>query len=329
METLVLTRDGLQIADTPIPPLMPGDVRIEVRSVGVGERDIAIWNGEVEVKHPIVLGYEFTGVVHESSVHDFPVGQMVTADIDIGCQRCWYCRNKQPQHCNNKKTLGLTRDGALAEYVTVPADLVYPLPSEIDRISATFVQPLASAVNIVESAKLNDNEPVLVIGSGEMGLLVAQVFDAYGADVYLAGDNRWRLGVARQLGMTNTLNWSDKDWMKKVFDNTSGVGPKIVIETKGENETIDMALKMIRNGGDMVLTQMPLDEGIISTSTIVEKGIKVFGNKSTNFPEAIDMLEKRRIEVKRLVNKEFKLEEGTRAFEHASEPSVTKVIINI
>jgi threonine dehydrogenase-like Zn-dependent dehydrogenase len=184
-------------------------------------------------------------------------------------------------------------------------------------------------LNIIRNVEIKENEPVLVVGCGEGGLLAAQAFEAHGADVYLAGNNRWNLGVARQLGMTNTLNWGESGWTKKLMDNTAGVGPGIVIETKGEKEGIRKSLEVLRNGGDLVLTQLPVNEDSIALAEIIKKGIRIIGNNRTNFPDAIDMLAKKRIEVKRLVNKEFKLEEGNKAFELAAEESTTKVLINI
>ncbi|MHA2119493.1 MAG: alcohol dehydrogenase catalytic domain-containing protein, partial [Candidatus Thorarchaeota archaeon] len=98
MQSLVLTRDGLQLADTPRPPLMPGTVRIEVRSVGVCATDIAIWKGDYEVNLPLVLGHEIAGVIHESSVPDLRPGTAVTTEVDVPCGKCWYCRHSQPAH---------------------------------------------------------------------------------------------------------------------------------------------------------------------------------------------------------------------------------------
>ena len=162
MQSLVLTADGLQLADTPMPPVMPGNVRIEVRSVGICGTDIAIWKGDYEIELPIVLGHEFAGVVHESSVPEILPGTLVTSDIDISCGRCWYCRTGARHSCANKEVLGLTRDGGLSEYVSVPADLIYPLPMGVDTTDATFVEPLASAIKTHEKAPNTEDEPILI-----------------------------------------------------------------------------------------------------------------------------------------------------------------------
>lgn len=329
MQSLILTADGLQLADTPMPALMPGDVRIEVRSVGICGTDIAIWKGDYEADLPLVLGHEFAGVIHESSDPAIKPGTLVTTGIDISCGRCWYCRSGARHNCADKEVLGLTRDGGLSEYVCVPADIIYPLPFGVDTTDATFAEPLASAIKTHQQAPTEDDEPVLILGSGKLALLIAQVYDAHGADVHIVGRNRWQLGLAKQLGLRHTYDTIDTDWKSAILKITHGVGPRIVIEATGNTDGISMALDVVRNGGIVGLKSMHGCQFPMDPSQIVNKELTLYGASRGPYDEALDMLSKGRIEVKRLISKEFKLEEGTKAFEFASQPTVTKVIINI
>ena len=329
MQSLVLTRDGLQLADTPRPALMPGNVRIEVRSVGICSTDIAIWKGDYEVNLPLVLGHEIAGVIHESSVPDLRQGTAVTTEVDVPCGKCWYCRHNQPARCKEKELLGITTDGGLAEFLSVPAELVHPLPEGIDVSSGIFVEPLAAAIETYEKAPAEHDEPVVIIGCGKTGLLVAQVYDAFGANVVVVDQNRWRLGLVRQLGIQNIVNTSNPDWKRRVLDLTTDVGPRIVIESTSNPEGITMALDLIRDGGIIGLKSIHGEKIRFNPSEIVQREITMFGNFSGPYKKAVDMLNKGRIEVKRLITKEFKLEDGSKAFEFASDPSTTKVVINI
>jgi alcohol dehydrogenase len=329
MQSLVLTADGLQLADTPMPPVMPGDVRIEVRSVGICGTDIAIWKGDFEAELPIVLGHEFAGVIHESSVPEILPGTLVTADIDITCGRCWYCRSGARHNCSNKEVLGMTRDGGLSEYLSVPADIIHPLPIGIDTTDATFVEPLASAIRTHQQAPAKDDEPILILGSGKLALLLAQVYDANGASVHIVGRNRWQLGLAKQLGFQNTYDTIETDWKSEILEITHGVGPRVVIEATGNTDGIAMALDIVRSGGIITLKSMHGCTFPIDSTTIVNNELTIYGSSRGPFDQAIDMLAKGRIEVKKLITKEFKLEDGNKAFEFASQPAVTKVIINI
>ncbi|MFW9786880.1 MAG: zinc-binding dehydrogenase [Candidatus Thorarchaeota archaeon] len=329
MQSLVLTADGLQLADTPIPPLMPGDVRIEIRSVGICGTDLAIWKGDYEAPLPIVLGHEIAGAVHESSVPDIVPGTIVTTELDIACGRCWYCRTGNRHHCADKEVLGITRDGGLSEYISVPAELIHPLPAGVDVVSGTFVEPLASAIKTALVSPAEEGEAVLIIGSGKIALLQAQVYDASGADVYIVGRNRWQLGLARQLGLMSTLDVSNENWKNKILEVTHGVGPRIVVEATGNTDGIGMAFDIVRNGGTINLKSMHGCDFQIDPSSIVSKELTINGASSGPYDKAIEMLQLGRIEVKRLVSKSFSLEEGPKAFEHAAQPSVTKVVINI
>ncbi|MFX0108537.1 MAG: zinc-binding dehydrogenase [Candidatus Hodarchaeota archaeon] len=329
MQSLVLTQDGLKVADTPRPPLMPGEIRVEVRSVGICATDIAIWKGEYSAKLPLVLGHEIAGVIHESSVPDLKSGTPVTTEVDISCTRCWYCRHGRSSLCPDKDILGVTKDGGLTEYISLPAEFVHPLPEGIDMTTGIFVEPVASAIQTVEQAPAEENEPVVVIGCGKLGILIAQVYDAFGANVIVVDKNRWQLGLVKQLGLPNTINTEDPNWKQRVLDLTTDVGPRIVIESTSNIDGLQMALEIVRNGGIIGLKSIHGDTLDFSPANLVDRELTIFGAFAGPFDKAIDLLDKGRIEVKRLVTKEFKLEDGSKAFEFADQPTATKVIINI
>ncbi len=325
---MVLTRDGLQLADTPTPPLMPGNVRIEVRSVGISRTDLRIWKGEVDVDLPLILGHEFAGVIHESSDPEFKVGTPVTAEVDLSCGSCWYCKNKKRHLCVSKKVLGISADGALAEFLCVPSENVHKLPDEIDSVTGTFVEPLAIAIETYTRSTVNPEESVLVIGTGKAGLLMAQVFDAFGAEVYLLGENQWHLGVARQLGLQNIIK-REQNWENKILDSTSGVGPSIVVEATGTNKGLQTALDIVRKDGTIALTGRSEGNFDMDPQYMINRELSIFGTIHGDYDMAIMMLQKGRIEVKRLLSKEFTLEQGPDAFEAALQSEVVKVNINI
>lgn len=329
MQSLVLTQFGLQLADTPIPPIMPGEARVEIRSVGICGTDLAIWKGDFDAELPLILGHEFSGVIHESSVSDLSPGTLVTCEVDLFCGRCWYCQNNLRHLCIAKETLGITVDGALQEYISVPVENIHSLPEGIDAISGTFVEPLASAISTFEKYPIDSGEPVIVIGSGKLGLLLAQVIDAYGADVYVIGKNQLQLNLVKKLGLRNIINTSQEDWKQTVYSVTYGVGPRMVVESTGNPDGLRMALEIVRSGGVIAAKSMHGRPAQIDPTLLVDRELTISGSSRGDFDKAIDMLSKGRIEVRRLVSEQFKLEDGAKAFEYASQPGVNKVIVNI
>ncbi len=329
MQSLVLTQDGLQVADVPSPPVMPGEVRIEVRAVGICGTDIEIWRGDKDVSLPLVLGHEISGVVHKSSVNEIEKGTMVTTEVDLSCGRCWYCKHDLTRMCSKRKTLGIDVDGGLAEYVSVPASLIHPLPEDVSIQNGIFTEPLASAIATVRATGIEAEEPIAIIGSGRLGLLVAQVYDAYGAEVYLVGRNKWQLGLARRLGLRNTLLTSENNWRETIADVTQGAGPRVVVECTGNSFGLQMALEIVRSRGIIALKSLHGKKVGIDTDQVVVNELKIVGSSHGPFDEALDMLQKGRIEVKRLISKEFPLEEGEEAFHYSIKPEATKVIVRI
>ncbi len=329
MRSLVLTQDGLRLGDTPKPSVMPGDVRIDVRAVGICETDLSIWRGELGVKLPLILGHEIAGVIEESSVDEFTPGSLVTTEAHSYCGRCIFCRNDMKPFCTDKRSIGVTTDGGLAEYISVPADIIHIIPPPLDAIAGTFVEPLAAAVQTYVQSPSRAGEIVAVVGSGKLGLLVAQVYDSFGAEVHVLGRNQWQLGLARQLGLTHTVNTTNGQWKKHILDSTSGLGPRIVVEATGNPEGLRMALEIVRPGG-IVAMKSHYDKNIeIDSSLIVERQISLQGSVAGSYNTAIDMLANGRIEVKSLVSKEFTLEQGVEAFEYADKSSVAKVVVRV
>ncbi len=329
MQSLVLTDNGLRIADNPIPPILPGEVRIEIRSVGICSTDLAIWRGEYSVDLPLILGHEIAGVIHESTVPDIEPGTHVTSEVFISCGKCWYCQRGLNHLCNSGDVLGVTVDGGMAEFLSVPAENIHVLPDEIDDVSATFIEPLSSAIRTLELVPAEKDEIVVVMGSGKLGLLLAQVYDAAGAEVYLLGRNKWQLGLAKKIGLRNTINMYEVDWKEEIKSIANDVGPRIVIEATGSIEGIKNAIEIVRSRGVISVKSTHGKLIALNPTDLVRREITIVGSGTGSFKKAIDALAKGRIEVKSLVSKMFSLEEGSEAFEYAMLPQAMKVILNV
>ncbi len=329
MKSLVLTNDGLQLADTVTPSLLPGYVKIEVRSVGISRTDIKIWKGDLEAELPIILGTDITGTITESSDPMLAPGNLVTTDIIISCGTCYYCTHKQRHLCKSRMVLGMTIDGGLAEYITVPAENIHILPEGVDATTGTFVRPLATALTTFRNTPVENDEAVAVIGTGKNGLLISQVYDAFGAEVYLVGKNRWHLGAARKMGLRNTIDSSTTTWKDRILSNTNDIGPRVVIDATGNANGIRTAIDLVRNGGVVVLTDHYGDTIEVDPNECVGRDLRFVASNGYDFKKAIELLAKGRIEVREMLSAKYTLEEGMKAFESAIDAKTVKVNINI
>lgn len=209
MQALVKYASGpgaMQVQDMPEPELIPGHVVIQVRATGICGTDLHIQAGEYPVNPPVILGHEFSGVVSAiaSDVSGVEIGKNVTSIVYFTtCGKCEFCVTGQWNLCSARKSIGSGVNGAFASYVLVPARNVRPLPENIDFIAGAVIEPLACVAHgVYEKSNLKPGDFVLVLGTGAIGLLTAQMAVAAGANVILAGmtANSERMQLSMKLG---------------------------------------------------------------------------------------------------------------------------------
>lgn len=322
-----MTQSGLRIADTEIPPLKPGEVRIAVRHVGISTSDLIMWRGDAEVPLPLVPGHEVAGIVDESTDPSQSAGEFVTVNMDISCGTCYYCRRNLSDMCVRRKRIGIDVDGAMAEYVVVPSENVRRLPERVSSDAAVFAVPLASVIALVSRLAMSDGQKVLVIGANTVGLLAAQVCEARGADVIVASPSIRQIGLARQLGFINTVNTPLSECAETVRGVVGQHGCEIVLESTGTPAGISAALDAVSMRGHVGLVHEDLMKVQISSLPILDKEIHVTAARHGPLEPAIEMINRGRIEVKRLIGSVFPLEKGNEAFEYADRTDSHKVVI--
>src|SRR5437588_10976480 len=189
--------------------LVEGEALIRVLQAGICNTDLEITQGYMNFQG--VPGHEFVGIVEEvldksgiPSAHSL-VGQRVVGEINAACHRsdCFYCQQNMPTHCPNRTTLGIVnRDGAFADYLTLPVENLHPVPDTVSDEEAVFVEPLASNFEILEQTHLKPTESVVILGDGKMGQLAAQVLTLSGCEVSMVGKHEEKLALAAKHGVS-------------------------------------------------------------------------------------------------------------------------------
>ncbi|HBG46455.1 MAG TPA: alcohol dehydrogenase [Deltaproteobacteria bacterium] len=300
----------------PRPVPGPGEALVKVALAGVCSTDLEIAKGYMGFKG--VPGHEFTGTIVECDDERLN-GKRVAGEINLGCGRCEYCRHMLENHCPSRKVLGISgKDGAFAEYLTLPFKNIHPLPDSITDEEAVFTEPLAAAYEILEQVRVDENTRACVLGDGRLGLLVAEVMAATECSLVVIGRHEEKLQLlkAREIPARTS-----PEGLEKQFD--------LVIDCTGSEDGLTAALDLVRPTGTVILKTTLAKRGGADLNRVVIDEITLLGSRCGPFPPALAALEEKRVDVRPLISRVFSLDEGVEAIGHASGKGVLKVLIRM
>lgn len=313
--------------DIPPPKLKETDVLIKVKAVGICGTDLSILQGTYQIPTPRILGHEFSGVVSEvgKKVEKIQVGDRVTSEINLTCGNCYFCKTGQKTQCTSVRALGIYEEGAFAKYIKVPEANVHNIHN-ISFEDATFIEPLAAAIQTFEMAPLRPSDKnIVIIGAGKLGLLLLQVVKQKGLKTIVVG--RSNLELAKKLGADLAIPL-EKDPRKIIMDETK-IGADVVIEATGTSESLDLALRFVRNRGTINLKSTTGIRTMTNLTEIVVRELHLQGSRCGAFPPAIEMIAQGKINVSALISATFPLTKVQAAIDAATKPGAVKIILLI
>jgi L-iditol 2-dehydrogenase len=255
MRAAVLTEPGrFEVRDVPRPEPDRGEALIKIARTGICGTDMHIFHGAYAAdKLPMIPGHEFTGHVAGlgPDVTGLREGQPVVVDMNIGCNSCYWCRRHEILNCPEMQQMGITIDGAFAEYLAVPAQLVIPASEAIGPEVLALTEPLACVVRAARKAHVTFGQSVVILGVGPIGNLHVQLMRTIGAAPIIAADvSPERVQMALDAGAD--VGISDPVKLKQaVLDATDGRGADIVIESVGNAGLYAQATELMRKGGHL------------------------------------------------------------------------------
>jgi 2-desacetyl-2-hydroxyethyl bacteriochlorophyllide A dehydrogenase len=320
----------LSLEERPLPSrVQPGDVLIAVEACGICGTDLQIL--ATPPGHPAtpgtILGHEFVGrVVEAGPSAGIEPGERVVIDADPKCGVCTPCRTGRPASCLNVVALGIFRDGALASHVVAPAGSAYRIADAVPPAVASLVEPLACVVNGTRRAAARAGESVLIFGGGAIGCLFLAVFRATGCSpIVLVEPVAARAQVAREMGADAVLT---PDELPAALGGWFRGGADIVVDAVGSQ--LAQAIDAAAMGGRIVLFGMNSNaRQPIHQVDITSKSLAVLGSYISNFtfPEAVRLVESRRLAVDPMISAVVPLADGHEAFELLRSGQATKVVI--
>ena len=317
MKALVYKEKALTFrSDYPTPVPGAGEALIRVIQAGICSTDIEITKGYMGFEG--VPGHEFVGIVEECR-NDNLVGKRVVGGINIGCGQCSYCDSGNRNHCPTRSVLGIfNKDGAFAEYLTLPQKNLHTLPDSVSDDEAVFVEPLAAAFEILEQVKISGKEKVCLLGDGKLAFLIAQVLSSKGCDLTVAGKYAEKLQIFNELKIKTTFYTSLSG---RVFD--------IVVDATGSPFGLQFATRIVKPSGRIVLKTTVSGERAIDLNQIVIDEVSIIGSRCGPFEPAIQALADKTVKTTPLISKIFSIEDGVEAMAYAKKKGVLKVILKI
>jgi L-iditol 2-dehydrogenase len=340
MKALLLSKyRSLEIAEVPTPAVVAGEVLIRVGACGICGSDVHGYDGSSGRRiPPIVMGHEAAGRIAAvgAGVTGLAEGDRVTFDSTIYCGACEYCRRGEVNLCDHRQVLGVScgdysRAGAFAEFVVVPARVVYKLPESISFAEAAMLEAVAVAIHAVSLAEISAESTALVVGAGTIGVLILQALRAAGCGrVFVSDVDATRLKMAKELGAEDVLS-ANEDTVAQILQRTGGVGVDVAMEAVGRNETVNAAIASVRKGGTVVLVGNISPDVALPLQKVVTRQIRLQGSCASagEYPEAIALMASGAIRVKPLITAIAPLAEGPQWFErlYAREPNLLKVVL--
>ena len=293
------------IRDIPTPDPKPGEVRVRVRQTGICGTDLHIHNGKFFAEFPLTPGHELVGPVDAlgegtgfdgtgfDSTGGFRIGEYVAVNPNMNCGHCAYCRAGRTLLCANLKGLGTNWPGSFAEYVTVPASLVFSVDG-IDPDISVFTEPTACAMHGVETLSPRPGSSALVFGAGPTGLLLAQLIARGGAaSVTVAASSAFKLKRAEDLGLDATflMDRADLAGDAAKLKAASGGGFDIVVDATGAAAVSEQCVPLTRSGGTVMFYGVTEPEDLVRVSPydVFRREITIKGSfaEIDSFPAAI------------------------------------------
>lgn len=323
-------QSGVAIKQVPLSKAKKDEVLVKVKYASICGTDIAIydWNpwAAGHIKPPQIMGHEMVGEIVEINTKEkteLRVGDLVSSETHIFCQNCYQCSIKNYHICENMKLFGIGRDGAFAEYATIPVRTTWKNNPEIPVEAMSVQEPLGNAVNVVTKANVKGKK-VLVMGLGPTGLCAGMVARAYGAKEIVGVNRReYRRKLAMKLGFDRTVEKIDpKEY--GTFD--------AVLEMSGNRIGIEIALDAARIAGKIIAFGIPkenisIDWGkyMINKELSIES---VFGRMIWDtWKDTTELLVSGKIDLREIITHRFKLSEFEEAMKVMKSGECGKILL--
>jgi threonine dehydrogenase-like Zn-dependent dehydrogenase len=304
MRAVIMHAPGdVRVETVPDPAPQPGEALLRIRRVGLCGTDLSSWRGRNPlVSYPRIPGHEIAATIVDPGNAPFAPGTNVTLSPYACCGQCSACRNSRPNACRDNRTLGVQRDGALAEYLAVSAEKL--LVGHLQLEELCLVEPLTVGAHAVARAQITPHDTVAIFGCGGVGLGAVAASAFRGATTIAIDIDDAKLAIAQEAGATHLLNSTRNNLPQALASLTDGHGPDVVIEAVGSPATFRAAVELVSFTGRVVYIGYAKEPVTYETRLFVQKELTILGTRNAlpaDFEQVISMLEQHRFPVARAI----------------------------
>lgn len=328
---------GIWMQDVPVPEIGHNDVLIKIKKTAICGTDIHIYNwdewAQQTIKVPMTIGHEFVGeiVALGSEVVGLNIGQRVSGEGHITCGHCRNCRAGRRHLCRNTLGTGVNRPGCFAEYLSMPAVNVFPIPDNVSDEIASILDPFGNSTHTALSFDMV-GEDVLITGAGPTGLMAVAIAQHVGArHVVITDVNEYRLSLAKKLGATRAINIQQIKLNEVMIDLGMIEGFDVGLEMSGNPHAFNDLFQTMNNGGRVALLGIPPHPVAIDWNQVIFKGLILKGIYGREMFETwykmIAMLQSG-LDITPVITHHFNINDYQHAFEIMRSGQSGKVILD-
>ena len=337
MKAIVIDKPyEVEIRDVPMPTVGEGEALLRVLYVGICGADVASYTGNQPfTTYPRIPGHEFSAEIIEIPENDKGLrkGDVVTCNPYFNCGKCYSCERGHVNCCTDNQTMGVQRDGAFCEYISMPVERIYP-GMGLTAQELALIEPFSISRHAISRAAIHQTDSVLIVGAGPIGLFALLAAKQFAGKIAVADVLNNRLDLAMSYGADGVVNTATEDIAKFTEEFTDGRGFDVCIEACGRPETFLMCIDEAAYAANIILIGNGKRETTFLHSIILKKELNIFGSRNAmkqDFLDNIELAASGKVDVMKMVSGVYEMDKAAEAFDALAhnKGDLAKLLIRI
>ncbi len=337
MKAIVIDKPyEVEIRDVPMPTVGEGEALLRVLYVGICGADVASYTGNQPfTTYPRIPGHEFSAEIIEIPENDkgLKKGDVVTCNPYFNCGKCYSCERGHVNCCTDNRTMGVQRDGAFCEYISMPVERIYP-GMGLTAQELALIEPFSISRHAISRAVIHQTDSVLIVGAGPIGLFALLAAKQFAGKIAVADVLNNRLDLAMSYGADGVVNTATEDIAKFTEEFTDGRGFDVCIEACGRPETFLMCIDEAAYAANIILIGNGKRETTFLHSIILKKELNIFGSRNAmkqDFLDNIELAASGKVDVMKMVSGVYEMDKAADAFDALAhnKGDLAKLLIRI